>query len=168
MNDDLTLSFRPVAELDRLRADMSAEENVTVRDGQRHVVQAGDGVHFDLSFALDLEATRAKQVDLLLRCGEGKRTVCTFDLEHAEMSVDRNDSDGWSKGKTHSPLMVAGSPRMEVEVIGDTSSLEIFINGGRVVYSLNVFAPATCNEIAVEPHGGDAALAAIRGYALRA
>lgn len=167
LNDDLTLSFRPVAELDRLRADMSAEENVTVRDGQRHVVQAGDGVHFDLSFALDLEATRAKQVDLLLRCGEGKRTVCTFDLEHAEMSVDRNDSDGWSKGKTHSPLMVAGSPRMEVEVIGDTSSLEIFINGGRVVHSLNVFAPATCNEIAVEPHGGDAALADIRGYALR-
>ena len=65
------------------------------------------------------------------------------------------------------PRMVAGSPRMEVEVIGDTSSLEIFINGGRVVHSLNVFAPATCNEIAVEPHGGDAALADIRGYALR-
>ena len=32
---------------------------------------------------------------------------------------------------------------MEVEVIGDTSSLEIFINGGRVVHSRTCSAPAT-------------------------
>ena len=52
---------------------------------------------FELKMKIDLEKTDADKLEFTLRCGEGKKTVCMFDFKKAEMTVNRNNADGWSR-----------------------------------------------------------------------
>lgn len=167
LNDDGMLSFRPVAELETLRREDERVENLHIPADGSQLLHAGDGVHFDLALELDLPATTARRMDLSLRCGEGRAVVCSLDLEHAEVRVNRNNADGWSAGVSHGSLALTGKTRLDVRVVGDTSSVEIFLDGGRSVHSMNVFASPTRNGIEISAHGGDVVLAVAHGYALR-
>lgn len=110
-------------------------------------IKAGDGVSFELKFKIDLEHTDADKMLLYLRCGEGKKTVCTFDFRYAELSVDRSSSDGWSVGTSHSVMYLTGKKELDVHIFSDQSSLEIFTDNYQNNHSNNIFAGNEQNGI---------------------
>ena len=164
LNKDLTLSSMPVEELKSLRTGADLVEFLTV--GLDPIaVKAGDGVAFELDFSIDLDATVADSVVLSLRQANDEAVVLTFDLRRAKLSLNRDHADGWSRGESHSPLPLSGRS-LDVLILGDRDSLEVFVDGGRIVQSMNVFSDECHCGITVRAVEGEAVLRDIRGYGL--
>ena len=54
-----------------------------------------------------------------MRSGVGKETVCTLDFAESKMSVDRNHSDGWSKGISESILYLQDKKELDIHIFSD-------------------------------------------------
>ena len=163
---DNTLQFLPVAELRALRSQPLSLSGLTLEPEREFAVAAGDGVSFELRLTIDLARTSAASIDLLLRRGAGRQVVCTLDLEHAMVYVDRNAADGWSRGVSKSDLFLAGRKTLDVHVFSDRSSLEIFTSNYTNNHSLNVYAPQEQNGICLVARGGSASIPALESHAL--
>ncbi|MCI1984577.1 MAG: glycoside hydrolase family 32 protein [Bifidobacteriaceae bacterium] len=167
LGEDDMLIFSPIAELNQLRETPTLVNSMKIDPGRARSVKAGDGVAFELSFSLDLEASESSSVLLSLRKGAGRELTCIFDLEHAEVRIDRNNADGWGKGVSSSPLSLRGEPLLDVRVYSDQSSVELFVGNGTNVHSMNVFAPSTQNGIEIAARDGIAIVQDVRGYGMK-
>lgn len=163
---DHTLQFIPIKELRQLREDAYKEDCFTVNEKKRELT-AGGGISFEMKMKVDLNETSAEKVELNLRCGEGKKTVCVFDLKKAQMWVDRNDSDGWSKGVSRSTLFLKGKRELDIHIFSDQSSLEIFADQYQNNHSNNIFAGDAQNKIRICAYGGEAVIKQYESYGLR-
>jgi len=143
--DDNTLMFVPVEEFKQLRYDERKIENISIGN-DKMLIEAGDGVAFELKLEIDLEKTTADSFSLLLRCSYCQETVITFDIKNSEVTFDRNKSDGWSNGISRSPLKKLDKKILHIHIFSDQSSIEIFTDNYRTVHSGNVFASNENNE----------------------
>lgn len=166
MREDGTLRFVPVAEMEMLRENPRKEEPFVVTKEEK-VLTAGDGVHFEIKMKIDLEQTDAEKLELILRGGEGKKTVCRFDFRKAEMSVDRNEADRWSRGISRSVMYLKGKKELDVHVFSDQSSLEIYTNGYQNNHSNNIFAGNTQDQIRIRAYGGSAVISGYESYGMK-
>lgn len=164
MTDLGTLQFLPIAEVETMRKNTKSIKELTVTEEEE--LTAGDGICFELKLMIDLENTDADQLELELRCGEGKRTVCLFDFKKAEMSVDRNEADGWSKGISRSVMYLKGKKKLDLHILSDRSSLEIFTDQYQNNHSNNIFAGVSQNQLKFRAHGGRVILKDIETYGL--
>lgn len=160
MKEDNTLQFLPIAEVETLRKNPKQKEMFVVTEKETELT-AGDGVSFELKMQIDLENTDADKLELELRSGEGKKTACLFDFKKGEMSVDRNEADGWSNGISTSVMFLKGKKSLDVHILSDQSSLEIFTDQYQNNHSNNVFAGDAQNQLKIRAYGGSAV---IRGY----
>lgn len=166
IKQDGTLQFIPVKELKELRTDPDKKEYLEVSDSETEI-QAGNGECCEIKFILDLQETTADQVELKLRCGEGKKTVCLFDLKKGEMSVDRTSGDGWSIGVSRSVLSLNGKRELDVHVFVDRSSIEIFADQYSNNHSNNVFGTEAQNQMFLRSHGGKTVIRSMETYGLK-
>lgn len=166
MRSDGTLQFCPIEEAAGLRETSVCEDTFIVTEDTKEL-RAGDGVSFELKMKIDLEETDADQIELSLRCGEGKKTVCLFDLKKAEMSVNRNLADGWSRGISRSVMYIKGKKELDVHILSDQSSLEIFTDQYQNNHSNNIFAGNAQNQLKIRALGGRAVIKDYRSYGLK-
>jgi beta-fructofuranosidase len=166
LRDDSTLSMMPIAELATIQNDGVQIDQLMVGDSSASI-QAGDGIAYELTFTIDLIRSDAARLQMNLRCGLGRALRCELDFKKASMSVDRNDADGWSKGISHSSLPLPASGELSVLVLSDQSSVEIFIDGGRVIHSMNVFAGNDQNGIELRAKQGVVCLTDVRTHEIR-
>ena len=164
--EDSTLQFLPIEEIKALRQNPEYLDSLVITEEETEL-RAGDGVAFELKLKIDLENTDADKLELLLRCGEGKKTVCLFDLENAEMSVDREKADGWSRGISRSVMYLKGKRELDVHILSDRSSLEIFTDNYRNNHSNNIFAGETQNQLKIRAIGGSAVIKEIETYGIK-
>lgn len=167
MTKDGALQFVPIAETISMRENPQLQEILTVTERETELT-AGDGVCFELKFKIDMEETDADKLELDLRCGEGRKTVCLFDFKKAEMTVDRSKGDGWSQGISKSVMNLRGKKELDVHILSDRSSLEIFTDRYRKNHSNNVFASEAQNQIKIRAFGGSAAIKNLEAYGLKA
>lgn len=166
MMEDGTLQFLPIAEVGTIRENFFQQHSMLVTEKEEEL-KAGDGVSFELNFKIDLTQTDAEKLELLLRCGEDKETACLFDFKKAEMMVDRGRSDGWSKGISRSNLVLKGKTELDVHILSDQSSIEIFTDQYRNNHSNNIFAPNAQNKLKIRTYGGKAVLKDVKSYGLK-
>lgn len=112
---------------------------------------------FELKMKIDLEKTDADKLEFTLRCGEDKKTVCMFDFKKAEMTVNRNNADGWSRGISRSVMYLNNKKELDVHILSDQSSLEIFTSEYQNNHSNNIFAGNFQNQLKVRAYGGSVA-----------
>lgn len=165
MTENGTLKFLPIKELESIRTAGSTEAEL-VLGAEETEIKAGDGVSFELKFKIDFQNTDADKLLLYLRCGEGKKIVCTFDFGHAELSVDRSNSDDWSVGTSHSVMYLAGKKELDVHIFSDQSSIEIFTDNYQNNHSNNIFAGNEQNGIKMCACGGKVTVTDIEAYGL--
>ena len=163
------LQFVPVRELEMLRRDARVIDVLTVteQNGEAELI-AGDGISFELKFSIDLEETNARQIELDLRCGDGKKTVCMFDLQKGELSVDLNCADNWSHGISRSVLFLKNKKELDVHIFSDQISLEIFTDQYQNNHSSSVYSGKEQNQIFIRTAGGKAVLRRVESYGLEA
>lgn len=136
--NDNTLMFIPVEEFKKLRYDEYKIQDLVV-DNSNYEIHAGDGVAYELIMEIDLGKTTANKFQLLLRCSDTKVTIITFDLKKSELTFDRNNSDGWSKGISRSTLKLKDRAILNVHIFADQSSIEVFTDNYQTVHSGNIF-----------------------------
>lgn len=163
---DSTLQFLPIKEIESLRQGGQFWDNLVVTEDELEL-KAGDGVTFELKMKIDLEKTDADKLEFTLRCGEGKKTVCMFDFKKAEMTVNRNNADGWSKGISRSVMYLNNKKDLDVHILSDQSSLEIFTSEYQNNHSNNIFAGNFQNQLKVRAYGGSVAIKDIETYGLK-
>ena len=166
MMENGTLQFLPIAEVETIRKDPWKKDTLVVSE-QVIELTAGDGVCFELKLKIDLEQTDADELEMDLRYGKGRRTRCLFDFKKAELSVDRNEADGWSKGISRSVMFLKGKKELDVHILSDQSSLEIFTDQYQNNHSNNVFAKAAQNRLRVRAYGGSVIIKNIESYGLK-
>lgn len=166
MMEDGTLQFLPIAEVETMRENQKQKDVLVVTEKETELT-AGDGVCFELKLKIDLEKTDADKLELDLRCGEGRKTVCLFDFKKAEMSVDRNEADGWSKGISRSVMYLKGKKELDVHILSDQSSLEIFTDQYQNNHSNNIFAGDVQNQLKIRAYGGSVIIKDIETYELK-
>ena len=167
MRKDGTLQFLPIREVETIRENPKRIAELAVSEEYTEL-EAGDGVCFELKLKIDLQRTNADELELDLRCGAERRTICLFHFKKVEMRVDRNAADGWSKGVSRSVLYLQGKKELDVHILSDQSSLEIFTDQYQNNHSNNIFAKASQNQLRVRARGGNAVLRDIETYGLRA
>ena len=163
--EDNTLQFIPVKEMELLRQEEWKQEQMSVGE-ERQAVKAGDGISYEWKFKVDLEQTDATALEIIMRSGEGKETVCTLDFAESKMSVDRNHSDGWSKGISESILYLQDKKELDIHIFSDQSSVEIFTDQYRNNHSLNIYAGNEQNETYVCARGGKVVIKDMETYGL--
>lgn len=166
MMGDGTLQFLPIVEVETIRENPKQKDELVVMEEETELT-AGDGVCFELKLKIDLENTDADKLELVLRCGEGKKTVCLFDFKNAEMSVDRNEGDGWSRGVSRSVMYLKGKKELDVHILSDQSSLEIFTDQYQNNHSNNIFAGDAQNQLKIRAYGGSAVIRKYESYGLK-
>ena len=167
MRKDGTLQFLPIREVETIRENPKRIAELAVSEEYTEL-EAGDGVCFELKLKIDLQRTNADELELDLRCGAERRTICLFHFKKGEMRVDRNAADGWSKGVSRSVLYLQGKKELDVHILSDQSSLEIFTDQYQNNHSNNIFAKASQTQLRVRARGGNAVLRDIETYGLRA
>lgn len=165
MKEDNTLQFLPIAEVETIRENPEHKDVLVVPEKETELT-AGDGVCFELKMKIDLEKTDADKLELSLRCGEGRKTVCLFDFRKAELSVDRNAADGWSRGISRSVMYLKGKKELDVHILSDQSSLEIFTDQYQNNHSNNIFAGDAQNKLQLRAIGGSALIKDMETYGL--
>ena len=166
MLENGTLQFLPIKELEKIRENPQQIEEFVVPEMETELT-AGDGICFELKFKVDLEKTDADKLELDLRCGEGKKTKCLFDFKRAELSIDRGESDGWSRGVSRSTMSLKEKRELDVHILSDQSSLEIFSDQYQNNHSNNIFAGNEQKRLTIRAHGGKAVIRDYESYGMK-
>ena len=135
LNDDLTLSFKPIRELEDMAETVCEKENVEIEDKLDLI----DGYLYEIKATVDLEKTTAKSIKLALRAKGDHVTEIVYDLKKGMQSIDLAKSDGWSKGKAVAPLNLTGRKELTIDIVSDRSSIEAFANDYREDMSCNIY-----------------------------
>lgn len=161
---DGTLQFLPIKELESIRRNKKVLDIIKIENEQK--IQVGNGISYEMKFKINLEETTAEYLELDLRCGENRATKCVFDLKMAELRVNRDNADGWSKGTSRSVLFLKDKKELDVHLLVDQSSIEIFTNGYQNNHSNNVFAGNCQNQVWIRTHDGKVVLKDIEIFEL--
>lgn len=167
MTETGRLRFAPIREIKKLRVkdDKSLIKEMTINE-KIEELKAGDGISFELKFAINLKKSNAKKMVLKLRCNDERQTICTVDLKKGELTVDRNQADGWSRGVSHSVLFLKEKDLLDIHVLSDQSSLEIFTDHYQNNHSMNIFAGNQQNKIYIQAIEGEIVLENVETYGL--
>ncbi len=112
--------------------------------------------------AFELHATialgRAAEAAVKLLANDGTFTLIGYNRTRGELFVDRTHSGnaGFSKdfpARTSAPLALKNEP-LELDVLVDRSSVEVFAQGGRVTMTNLVFPPREADQIEFQSPGG--------------
>ncbi len=150
---DNTLQFLPVRELEQLRRDEQIQRNVTLK--AENPLLFREGSVYEAKLKINLKESTAKKICMELRSSEEKKTLVVFDFEKAEISFDRSQADGWSKGIAKSPLNLLGKDYLDIHIFSDQSSVEMFSNHYQNNISCNIFAPETACGNYITAQGGE-------------
>jgi levanase len=123
-----------------------------------------------LDIEAEIEPGTARTVGLSLRRGAGEETRVGYDAERGEVFLDRRrsgrvDFNPAFPGRYAGPLSPERG-RVRLRVLVDSSSVEVFANGGATVISALVFPKPDSDGIALFADGGEPGEVALRVWRL--
>lgn len=157
----IRLAQKPVRELEQLH-------------GERLTPQQFDdaGQHLELHVGFDGAASASLKVH-----AEGEHaTLIGYDAARRELYVDRTRARSLAPfhkdfpARYTAPMLPDPDGRVRLQVLVDTSSVEVFGNGGLTVISANTFAPATArgwNVVEARDNGGKPQPVSVRVWRMK-
>lgn len=163
LDDRLHLLQQPVVELDAATTLLTNLTNQTLAPGQSLLSDIhGRALDIRLSFAPGVGST----MSLAVRKGGNQQTVIRYAESSGALLTDRNASGnvGYdpAAGGVHSATFLAGSDGVvNLRILVDECSIEIFGGGGQVVLSELVFPDTASDGLALTTDGGDIILKSV-------
>jgi beta-fructofuranosidase len=156
---------KPARELDKFCKNKVTCQSLSVTGSEVSV----KGVSGTVSrIRLTLEPGTAARAGVKLFAGEEHETVVYFDREEGVLAIDRSKSGipfTGSEDNVNVRKLDIGHPEsIELEMLLDVSSLEVFIDGGRHVMTANVYPDPEDTDILFFAEGGSAAFHDIEKY----
>jgi len=133
----------PVSELKSLRKDEQ-----TFASTVTGVVDFSRGTHYEL--VCEFTQIQADEVGVNLRVGDGEKTVIKYMVDEQKIILDRSQAGeevGLEYGTTRE--IPFNQESLKLQIFMDTSSIEVFINGGEYVMTSRIFPRNNANTIQV-------------------
>jgi len=163
-----TLVSQPVEALDSLEGDAQTARNLRVTDASRTTLPQPDSDAYRLrvEVAPDSEES-ASEVRFRIKEGDGAFATVGVDFEAGVVFVARDaDAAAASMPPVYREVRTTPAPArngvVTLDLIVDTASIEVFVNGGEGVLSNVVFGAPGANGLSVESVGGATELRSVR------
>lgn len=147
----------PVPELDRLHGDPAAFRDVIVPAEQTIRLPGVDGACLDVQ--LNADAGPGAALVVSLREGTNQATLLTVDPASGSVTLDRGASGRGERGTVSGQVEPARS--VSLRLLLDNSSLEVFVNGGRLTMSARIYPDVGSTGISFTARGGGVALSEV-------
>ncbi|WP_456275129.1 glycoside hydrolase family 32 protein [Bacillus sp. AK128] len=134
--EDDNIRFRPVPELQSLRKEKVAYQNIKVNGSIE--LEGINGNSIEILATID--ASEASRFGIKLRVNKklGEETVLTFDKSNGLFSFDRENSGAGPKGIRNAPVKLQNN-KLHLQIFLDQSSVEVFINNGEKVMTGRIY-----------------------------
>ena len=155
----------PVEELTRLRKAVYERSNIDIAG---NVELAARGDLFELATVIDVGD--ASEVGFKVRVGNGEETIVAYQAALGRLYVDRtrsgeSDFHEAFPGKHSGPVGLTEG-KLELRIFVDTSSVEVFANGGETVITDRIFPKPSSNDIEAFSVGGTATIETLKVWQL--
>lgn len=173
VNGKLTLLQQPVRELNNLRRDSFELNAMDVDRGTESCLP----IQFDarqVEIDMWVEAGDCEECGLLLRAGSGEETRVGLDRRRGTVFVDRSRSgftpdDALFAGRREAPCAnLLSGQAVRLHVLLDWSSVELFVDGGEVVITEQIFPHEESLDLRLYADGGRARIEGFRAHELAA
>jgi fructan beta-fructosidase len=156
-----TLTQQPVPQL----AEQLAGEPFTITDTpipeQGNLLADQRGTSYEINATVDVGS--AAEIGFDVRTGEGEQTRLTYSAAQQALSLDRRQSGdvGFSLEfpvSTSAPLQVSPDRLLDLRILVDRSSVEVFAEDGTVVFTDQIFPDLKSDGMGLFATGGQAAV----------
>jgi len=159
---------KPAVELETLRADHKSLESLKINSDVHSL--ANEGISGELlELYLTLNPGTAQRSGIVVRANDLYHTVIGYDREKKAIFVDRSRSGTWSHEEFASyfeaPLIVP-SETVNLRVLVDRSSVEVFAMDGTLVLSCRIFPDDSADGVSVFAEGGEAEILTLDAWKL--
>ncbi|RPK04750.1 Sucrose-6-phosphate hydrolase [Priestia endophytica] len=157
---------KPVDELEELRTGYKQldafefTEIKTINDQQESVSE--------VIIDVNVNDTNASKFGIQLRCSKDgeERTEIMVDFENKEIVMDRERSGVGEKGTSKAPFVVKENGTLNLRIFMDTTSLELFVNGGEQVITNRIFPDETSKRFNLVSQGGKVSINTLESWKL--
>jgi fructan beta-fructosidase len=161
------LTQRPIAELDRYRRPLLGLGRCELGPGENPASGVQSSA-LDIDLTLDAGASVGTALRISVRVGGPEATVVQVDFASAGISVDRYRAGRHVLHREYSgprlaPLAV-GSGEVDVRILVDATSVEVFAGGGVVCITEQIFPSPDSRNVVVEAVGGSVVLGKLEIY----
>ncbi|MFE4604873.1 glycoside hydrolase family 32 protein [Kitasatospora indigofera] len=159
----------PVKELDQLRTGTVSTAPTTAIAAGADVPLSTQGTLLDITATL--RAGTANDFGIKVHTGGGQETRIGYDTTTQELYVDRTRSGDSSFGGNfvavhRAPLSLDADGKLQLRVVVDTSSVEVYAADGQVVLTDQIFPNPSNNGVSAYATGGSASLDAFSAQKL--
>lgn len=163
INKDDKLIQKPVAELKKLRTEEVVHQNLKVDSSEIELA----GIEGDsLELIVEFKTADADQFGVKLRSSAdgSEETVITYNQKTKKLSFDKSNS-GKGEAGVHSCL-IEKKKHLKLHFFIDTSSIELFVNNGREVFTSRIYPKQSSQKIKFFAVNGIVNLEKIRQWKL--
>jgi fructan beta-fructosidase len=168
--EGLHLVQRPYDALKKLR-DKHWQIEGKLNNNPSHLLHDAGIRGAQLEFVIDIDPEDADEIGLRVRQGDQEFTVIGYDVQKAELFIDRTESGNVDfheafPGRHAAPLPLEDG-RLKIHVFVDSSSVEVFGGDGMVVITDLIFPSTQSIGTELYSQGGAARLISLDAWSLK-
>lgn len=155
ISDKLLVVQNPVKELDSYFTKVVEIDNELIKREEPKIV---DIDKTSVEIVLNIVNHQAKQFGVVLSHSQSQKTLLTIDAETNVVTLERKDSGeiGFSENfSNRQEMSIDETDRVNIRIIVDSSSIEIFFNGGAYAVTSLIYPDKVSEQIAIFSSGGD-------------
>ena len=143
---DYLLKNKPVEEFQKLRKELTSFDELIITD-KKVLTGSFSPSQSEFIIDVDLKESTSDSFGIELQNNLGENLLVTFDRNEGTLNIDRTNSskDKFSEEfykKVHSAPLSFESDKLNIRMIVDAASIEIFINDGELVMT-DIFFPTS-------------------------
>lgn len=166
--DGFHLIQRPIAEMQRLRSEHCQITESDVPGANQALSQYNFGIAHEI--ILEFEFDTAARFGIRVRSGNDESTIIGYDAVSQLLFVDRRNSGDHSFSdqfaKVHSTKLTPTQNKIQLHIFIDSCSVEVFADGGRIVFSDCVFPSEHSQGLELFAEGEDVRINSLDVYRL--
>ena len=170
-NGEIFAACSPSPELLALRGKISKSLNRTNISNSSKNFTLPSANSSTCEILLDIDATKANQVNITLSNKNGEKSVIEYNREKHTLLFDRTRS-GITDFSTNFPAITVAptfenSGKISLRIFIDRSSIEIFGNDGKTVMTNLVFPNSPYSNLKITSEGGKAVISNLRIFSIK-
>ncbi|WP_020432422.1 GH32 C-terminal domain-containing protein [Paenibacillus riograndensis] len=157
--EGLRLAQSPVKEIEQLRSRLFTAADKRVNSSSPNLLKGLVAGAYEIEAELEIpDGSTATEFGFNVREGADQKTVVGYKVGESQLFVDRSASgvtDFSSLFSTrHEAAMTAENKRIKLRILVDESSVEVFGNGGKAVFSEVIFPDPASRAMSFYSQGG--------------
>jgi len=168
--DDVFLTQQPVAELEALRHCLLLSAQGRTITGESDLLDDISGKTLEVLAVIEPGSAQRVGLRLCVNGEKGEATIVEYNTLEQTLTLDRSDSGAFFSANMslrHSAPLPLQDGRLELRILVDWSSVEVFANRGRVVITDLILPASGSSGLQIFSEQGTAVLHSLKVYLLK-